>query len=188
MNILAKTFEGHVVFRPDTTWERDNENLYPPEFVKTLTFSPVIFAHVLKPGRRVERRFAPRYYDGIGFGILLYPENLISPDPESYAEALCMDRISYLPTPFSDPEIITEASAFKVYKNGAEICRIDPPSLDILEEAFVDASRLAYIRTGDIVAVELAARKTLMQSDEGRVLITSDWVEGASDLNFSIIF
>ena len=99
MNIIVKTSSGHITVRPDTTWEKDNEDFYPPEFVDELTYSPVLFARILKPGRSVGRKFASRYYDSIGFGVLLYPENMLDGTPEGYAQAICLDHTSFLPSP-----------------------------------------------------------------------------------------
>jgi hypothetical protein len=198
MNILTKTFGGRIVCRPDTTWEKDNEDFYPPEFVEALSFSPAFFVHMLKPGRSISRKFACRYYDGAGFGILLYPENLITSEPESYAQALCLDKISYLPAPYLSPAEYNSITLFKggekpqpaaefiLMKNEYEIFRCQAPSISIAEDAIAEASRLAYLRTGDIVAVELAARRPLMQRTDGRATITSR--SFCSPLNFSIIF
>jgi hypothetical protein len=202
MNILTKTFGGRIVCRPDTTWEKDNEDFYPPEFVEALSFAPAFFVHILKPGRSIAKKFVGRYYDGVGFGILLYPENMITDEPESYAQALCLDKISYLPAPYltpaeynsiapcsqlsQDSKQTQAAEEFILMKNEYEIFRCHVPSIVIVEDAIVEASRLAYLRTGDIVAVELAAREPLMQSTDGRAAITSKSV--GTPLNFSIIF
>lgn len=64
MNIIVKTSSGHITVRPDTTWEKDNEDFYPPEFVDELTYSPVLFARILKPGRSVGRKFASSIFSG----------------------------------------------------------------------------------------------------------------------------
>ena len=202
MNILTKTFGGRIVCRPDTTWEKDNEDFYPPEFVEALSFAPAIFVHILKPGRSISRKFVSRYYDGVGFGILLYPENMITGEPESYAQSICLDKISYLPAPYLQPaeynSIVSGSSLSRgsemplpsaeliLMKNEYEIFRCQAPSVSIVEDAIAEASRLAYLRTGDIVAVELAARRPLMRRSDGRAAITSK--SAGTPLNFSIIF
>lgn len=50
MNIIVKTASGHIIVRPDTTWEKDNEDVFLQDFIDTLTFAPVMFARVCKPG------------------------------------------------------------------------------------------------------------------------------------------
>ena len=62
MNIIVKTSTGRIVVRPDTTWEKDNEDFYPPEFVDELTYSPVLFARILSahadvPAAKAGRRW-----------------------------------------------------------------------------------------------------------------------------------
>ena len=51
MNIIVKTASGHIIVRPDTTWEKDNEDVFPQDFIDTLTFAPVMFARVCKSGQ-----------------------------------------------------------------------------------------------------------------------------------------
>lgn len=191
MNILTRTYSGRIVCRPDTTWEKDNEDFYPPQFVEALSYAPVLFTHILKPGRSVQKKFACRYFDGIGFGILLYPQNIMDGSPEGFAEALCLDKTSYLPTPCIAPSeysSLPSETGFILKKNGRELFRCALPPLSMAEDAIVQASRLAYIRTGDIIAIELAARSPLTQKPEGRIMIASGQIGSAGKLDFSIIF
>ena len=99
MNIIVKTFGGNVIVRPDTTWEKDNEDIYPQDFIETLSFTPVLFARISKPGKSVGLRFASRYYDSANYGLLLYPENLLCGGEEDFACASCIDHTSFLPAP-----------------------------------------------------------------------------------------
>ena len=113
--------------RPDTTWEKDNADFFPPEFVEQLTFSPVVFARILKPGRSVVRRFASRYYDAVNFGVLLYPENLLDASSESFATASCLDHTSFLPTPMYNPVTLgEEGNSFILKHNGKTIFEYGP--------------------------------------------------------------
>ena len=161
MNIIVKTSSGHITVRPDTTWEKDNEDFYPPEFVDELTYSPVLFARVLKPGRSVGAKFASRYYDSVGYGVLLYPENMLDSSPESYAQATCLDHSSFLPSPTFPLQRLEEDGQFRLFRNETEIFTFDHPSLNMIEDTLVQATKLLYIRTGDLIAIELASRKSL---------------------------
>ncbi len=125
MNIIVKTSSGHITVRPDTTWEKDNEDFYPPEFVDELTYSPVLFARILKPGRSVGRKFASRYYDSIGFGVLLYPENMLDGTPEGYAQAICLDHTSFLPSPMFPPERLEKKGHFRLFRNEHDLFVFD---------------------------------------------------------------
>ena len=188
MNIIVKTSFGRITVRPDTTWEKDNEDFYPPEFVEELTYTPVLFARILKPGRSIGIKFASRYYDSVGFGVLLYPENLIDGTPESYAQAICLDHTSFLPAPFFPPESLAQdGNRFTLECGGRELFSCGQESLNMIEEAIVEATKMIYIRTGDLVAIELSERKALVSRRENKIR-----VEGSFDtdkvLDFQVIF
>lgn len=204
MNIIVKTSSGHVIVRPDTTWEKDNEDFYPPEFVDRLTYSPVFFARILKPGRSVGRKFAGRYYDSVGFGVLLYPENLVGDTQEGFAHASCLDHTSFLPAPLLPPSAVPGAAAptaeqdeattgnrFSIFIDGKEDFSSAAASLNMVEEALVEATRFCYIRTGDLLAVELAARRPLTcRPSDGKsatVRVTGTFNE-EKPLDFQIVF
>lgn len=187
MNIIVKTSSGHITVRPDTTWEKDNEDFYPPEFVDVLTYSPVLFARILKPGRSVGRKFASRYYDSIGFGVLLYPENMLDGTPEGYAQAICLDHTSFLPSPMFPPERLEKNGHFRLFRNEHDLFVFDQPSLNMIEDAIVEATKLLYIRTGDLIAIELAPRKPLTIRPDVSSHITGTF-DNNEIIDFQIIF
>lgn len=189
MNILVRTYSGNTVVRPDTTWEKDNEDFYPPEFVNRLTFTPVLFARISKPGRSIVRRFAARYYDAVNYGMLLYPENMIGSSVESYAQAICLDHTSFLPSPLSMPEELFKDGALSIRLDGSSIYEYAPTQSgkDLIEEALEEVSKMCYIRTGDIVAVELDARKLLTVKENGTVHIEA-CSAGTKTMDYRIIF
>lgn len=187
MNIIVKTSSGHITVRPDTTWEKDNEDFYPPEFVDELTYSPVLFARILKPGRSVGRKFASRYYDSIGFGVLLYPENMLDGTPEGYAQAICLDHTSFLPSPMFPPERLERNGHFRLFRNEHDLFVLDQPSLNMIEDAIVEATKLLYIRTGDLIAIELAPRKPLTIRPDVSSHITGTF-DNNEIIDFQIIF
>lgn len=101
MNIAVRGHRGNIFVRPDTTWERDSEDLYLPDFVDGLLWSLVLCARVSKPGRSIAGKFAGRYWDTAGFGILLFPENIMNDgSPEAFATANCLDHTSFIPMPW----------------------------------------------------------------------------------------
>lgn len=184
MNIIVKTSSGHITVRPDTTWEKDNEDFYPPEFVDELTYSPVLFARVLKPGRSVGRKFASRYYDSVGYGVLLYPENMLDGTPEGYAQAICLDHTSFLPAPTIPPQRLEE---FSLFRNEDELFNYNILSLNMIEDALVEATKLLYIRTGDLIAIELTDRRPLVNRSDGSARVNATSGE-RKVLDFRIIF
>lgn len=164
MNIIVKTYGGNIIVRPDTTWSRNNDDYYVPDFVDSLSWSPVLCVRISRLGKHIAEKFAPRYYDGVGQGILLYPENLIDGSGESFACASILDRTSCIVLPEGDVSAMTA----------------DEKSL--IDGALAQASRLCRVRAGDILAVELAAREPLCRRKDGKCRVEK---EGAS---FDILF
>ncbi|MBP5218935.1 MAG: hypothetical protein J6Z47_08320 [Bacteroidales bacterium] len=188
MNIIVKTAQGRIIVRPDTTWEKDNADFFPPDFVEQLTFSPVLFARILKPGRSVSLKFASRYYDAVNFGVLLYPENLIDEAPESFATASCLDHTSFLPVPMYNPVTLgAEGNSFILKRDGETVFEYGSASRAAIEEAISEATRMVYIRTGDLIAIELDSRKMLCERSIGRTRVTGSWCSNPI-LDFNIVF
>ncbi|MBQ0077767.1 MAG: hypothetical protein KBS55_03935 [Bacteroidales bacterium] len=162
MNIALRTYSGHCIVRPDTTWERDNEDAFLPEFVDEVSLAPVLFVRVSRAGRSVAAKFAERYYDSIGYGALLYPENLISGSPEGFAEASCLDHTSFLPFPmYNRVTLGREGNIFQLTRNAEPIFECSAHEPSFIEQAIEDITKHIYIRTGDLIAIELAPRKSV---------------------------
>ena len=187
MNIIVRTYGGHYVTRPDTTWEKDNEDFFPPDFTDSFEWTPVVFARICKPGRSVGERFVRRYYDRVGYGVLLYPADHIGEGPEQYAEALTLDHTSFLP----DPKMsIEEANgkSFSVLMDGELLLdSTEVPAGVLIDNAVCEATKRLYIRTGDIIAVELAGRAPLCTRAEGNREISGNVGDGVA-LSFRIRF
>ncbi len=167
MNIIVRIAEGKYIVRPDTTWERDNEDIYVPEFVNRLSWTPVLFARISKPGRSVGEEFAERYYDGIGYGVLLYPEDMCDGSEAGFACANCLDHTSFLPFPvYNKVTLDRPGNVFDLRLNdSAVIFSHSCASSQAIRNAIAEATRYIYIRTGDIIAIELQARKPLCARD-----------------------
>lgn len=177
MNIIVITADGHVTVRPDTTWEKDNEDFFPPEFVEGLAYTPVLFARVSKPGRSVSAKFADRYYDGINYGVLLYPENLLDGSETGFACASCIDHTSFLPFPlYNKVTLGREGNVFKIStakpeKQIRKVFGYNEGTAQMIENAIEQATRCVYIRTGDLIAIELQPRKHLCKAEDGQVRV-----------------
>lgn len=188
MNIIVKTYSGKIISRPDTTWEKDNEDFYTPDFVERITLSPVLFAKICKPGRRVGRKFAERYYDSFSYGVLLYPENLIGGEEEDFACASCIDHTSFLPFPLYRKELQgKDTPVFSLFKNGEEIYTGQAPVEDLIKKGISEVTERIQIRTGDLVAFELGPRLPLSDRTSGNIRVSGIY---SSDriLDFNIIF
>ena len=162
MNIIVKTASGHCLVRPDTSWERKSGDLYLPDNAGPLSYSPIIFAHISRPGRSVGFRYAGRYYDCISYGMLLYPEGLLDGTPEGYASAISMNHISFLNYPLKE-DFPTLGAEFRLYRDSEEIFRCTYEGREEIEKAIAEATAMIYIRSGDFIAVELKERTLLCE-------------------------
>lgn len=157
-----------MIARPDTTRVKDGEDVYMPEFVSRLEWSPVLYTKVCKSGRSVGERFAGRYFDCFNFGTLLYPVELMDGSEESYACASCLDHTSLLQLQFKD---IKEAE--KPYNKIVIDINNNVFSIEIedittkLKSAIVETTKYCWLRVGDLVAIELQGRKPLEASPAG---------------------
>lgn len=176
MNIVLKTAGGHVTVRPDTTWEKDNEDLYLPDFVSRLSYTPVLFVRISRPGRAVGRVFAPRYYDAFNYGVLLYPDDLDDGSGEGFAAASCLDKTSFLPAPLYRMEALgNPGNEFVLKKDGERIFSTGGQGRDLIDRLIAECSEKVYLRIGDLAAVELAPRKRLWDKEEGTVTVSGTY-------------
>lgn len=167
MNIIVLTHSGRVVTRPDTSWEKESRDIYLPDFVKTLSLSPVLFIKITKPGRSISEKFASRYYESFGFGCLLYAENLLDAHPEAYASASCLDHSSILPSQMSPIEVLAqEEQDFRVELNGTQIASCHSPSVGDINKAIATATSHCSVRHGDLIAIELGSRVEFPTQDD----------------------
>ena len=167
MNIIVRPYGSDQCYcRPDTTWERENRDLYSPECVNEWNAAPILFARISKAGKCISSKFVSRYYDGFSFGILLYTGGRELPF------ASCADHTSILPFPLYNPVVLeNEDNIFTLARNGTEIFnseyrdktsaissyREESGNLkSLLEESICKASELTSLRIGDFVAVELS--------------------------------
>jgi len=186
MNIVVRTADGQIFVRPDVTLERNSEDLYPPEFVQQLSYTPTLYARICKPGKSIAAKFADRYYDGFNIGIMLYADDLIGASPEGFACASCLDHTTFLPLMTYSKEVLGHSGNIFCLKKGGEILfECSAPSRSEVEVALEDASRYVPVRSGDFLAIELAPRKPLCTRADGEVEIDAEFCENKL-LNFKI--
>lgn len=178
--------------RPDTTWERENKDLYSPECINAWEWTPVLFARISKAGKCISPKFASRYYDSLNFGALLYIGGV------DKACGSCADHTSILPLPLFNPVVMeSEGNKFEVVKNEEVIFSLETPVADSLqdivkllqaaEQAICRASQLTSLRIGDYVAVELAPASVLAKKSEGSLSFKATFCENEI-FNFKVIF
>ena len=193
MNIIVKPYGSDLCYcRPDTTWERENRDLYSPDCVNAWNWAPVIFARISKAGKCISPKFASRYYDSLSFGTLLYIGGA------DVASGSCVDHTSILPLPLFNPVVMeTEGNKFEVMKNEELVFSLETPASGLLQDgisllqaaeaAICKASQLTSLRIGDYVAVELAPAALLAEKTEGSLSLKATFCENEI-FNFKIIF
>ncbi len=191
MNIIVKTFgNGRIYCRPDTTWERENKDFFSPDGIREYLYTPVLFARVSKAGKCIGMKFASRYYDSIGYGMLIYRADQMDGSPMSYASSSCMDHTSILPFPmYNRLTLESGTNIFRILKNGTEIYSTDRGSTGIIEEGLCEASAAVSVRSGDMIAIELAEPDKLadINTDGNQTNIAGTFCE--NDLfDFRILF
>lgn len=168
MNIAVKTCtDGRWYCRPDTTWERENRDLFAPEATGGYLFTPVLFARISKAGKCIGRKFAERYYDSVGYGMLLYASDMYDGAGTSVAASSCLDHTSILPFPMYNRLTLGNGNLFTIEKDGKEIFRTMEGSTDMIEEALTEISALVSLRIGDMAAIEMAAPSPLVSMENG---------------------
>lgn len=186
MNISVQPYGSSRCYcRPDTTWERESKDFYSPESVNTLHWTPVAYVRISKAGKCISGKFVSRYYDGVGFGTLLYIGDFL-PD---LASASCADHSSILPSPVGGPDLLESTDkTYEVFRNGEKVfgCTVEGLK-EKVEEAICKASQLTTLRIGDFVAVELASAAQICDRSEEETKIKA--VFGENDLfDFKLIF
>ena len=186
MNISVQPYGSSRCYcRPDTTWERESKDFYSPESVNTLHWTPVAYVRISKAGKCISGKFVSRYYDGVGFGTLLYIGDFL-PD---LASASCADHSSTLPSPVGGPDLLESTDkTYEVFRNGEKVfgCTVEGLK-EKVEEAICKASQLTTLRIGDFVAVELASAAQICDRSEEETKIKA--VFGENDLfDFKLIF
>ncbi len=185
MNITVQTFGGTICCRPDTTWERENRDFFSPGCVSSIHWSPVVFARISKAGKCVGEKFASRYYDAMGFGMLMYIGDFL-PD---IASSSCADHTTILPFPLYNTIVFDNPdNVFSVNADGALLCSCGTEGCrKAIEEAICKSSVLTSVRTGDIIAVELAAPSLLSSRNDKEKAVAATFCD--NDLfDFKIIW
>lgn len=162
--IISQTDRSSYCFRPDTTLEKESNEFYIPDNIGEITFSPVLFVRICRAGKAIGKKFAERYYDAGGYGILLYAEDFIrSGKPAGFSMASSLDRSTFLHYPLYGKEVLLRhGNIFSLSVDGENIFNFVPDGFD-MDSVISSVSTLTSLRTGDIVAVELRKRSAISQ-------------------------
>lgn len=194
MNIIVAPYlKDSFYCRPDSTLIRALEEYYLPDYVDSVSVSPVMYVKTLRAGKAVANRFAERYIDSYGFGILIHPtlkEGYFSNRQEYPFIENSLDYTSVIPLmSFPHTDIINAPShKFEVtlnYKSVIEELKF--PSIDNLMNRISNISKYCSLRIGDFITFELSQPYPLnnMIKDSEHIRIIGS-VDGERIFNFVI--
>lgn len=195
MNIVVRHLDGTCTCRPDTTWERENKDIYAIPAVCAYRYAPVLFVRVSKAGKCVGYKFASRYYDGFNFGVLLYggllpgvparetPATCAGAETSLLHWSSCLDHSSILPFPLYNTLVLgnEEEEEFCLRKNGTILFSTVEGSAEMAGNAIAEVSELVSLRIGDIIAIELQEPLPLVERPSDAAaqdcLLTGEFLE-----------
>lgn len=159
MNIVVRSSSGAVYCRVDTTILKQGRDFYVPEGLPGYRYAPVMFTRISRPGRYIGQKFADRYYDSVGFGMLLYAAEPNAEGVYVIASSSCADNTSILPFPlFTKFTLDPDDNKFVIkgdMKPFYEIATGERKLREEMEAALSQVSRIVSVRTGDLLVVEL---------------------------------
>lgn len=166
MNIVVRSREKYCICRPDTSWDRENRDIYAQEAVEGYEYTPVLFVRICKAGKCISEKFASRYYDGFNFGVLLSGRLQGCGGDRLVSE--CLDHSSILPFPLFNPVVLENPEkCFRIQFEGKEIYSYCGGDALMVHRGIAEVSALVSLRIGDIVAIELQEGGLLCSRSEG---------------------
>lgn len=171
MNILVLNHnDSSFSLRSDSTLIRNMDRYYIPDFVDSLSFSPILYFRCSRPGKSVEERFALRYVDSFGYGILLHPE--LSPAVTGNREFIssALDFTTLIPVrshPISDYDVSSSRKSLCIKLNGHEtLSGLEHPDNGKIRKAIAEITKYMSMRTGDFITFELTGKTAVAKGQK----------------------
>lgn len=158
MNILVVPNQQQgFYYRPDSTLIRDLRAYYLPDEVDQIRVSPVLSLRMRKPGKAIAPRFAERYWDSVGFGLLIHPR--LKNQEQAYREFVenSLDYTTLIPLKTRPIEGFAETVDVAYHLNGTCFYQTDRlPQQAQWPEIIAQVSNGCSLRIGDLILVALA--------------------------------
>lgn len=160
-----------VIFtKPDTAILKNNETFYLPEWSKDVHHELEVVLKISKPGKYIEERFAPNYYEEIGIGIDFTARDLQS---ELKSKGLPWD----LAKGFNDSAPISEFYSkeqydlnhlnFSLWKNGQEVQKGNTSYMMYKFDYIISfVSKYFTLKTGDLIFTGTPAGVSRVESGD----------------------
>lgn len=150
MNLVVVRPDGSFYARPDTTLVRGARDFYLPDDLFWVEVRPCRWIRILKSAKAVQERFAERYYDAVGSGLLLYGDGDVS----------LLDSSTYIfddavPTGSDHPSGGTEAGKSSALPDGSSP----------FSAALANVTHHLLLHQGDLLILESPESLTLRRGD-----------------------
>jgi len=156
---------GEFYIKPDNTLVRGESDFFVPDIVERISISGALVIKIQKAAKFISAGFAERYYREVGFGILIYPENLLENSSAiSSGLPLSLDHTAYITDELIDKlslngEVNFSFGSFHFKYN------VNCYSLDIANSAVEHISRYCSLKSGDLIFIELSKRTEVKITD-----------------------
>lgn len=164
MNIIVfphKTKE--FFFKPDSSLVRDSKDFFPPDFVKEISVALSVVVKIAKAAKHTPSEHANRYYNEWGFGLILYPENLLKSacvNLFSIGKALSPDNTAYVTDRFLSIDEIRKIDYLKFTIDNIvlfnNILEIDFQTE--IDKSIEEVSKYSSLKSGDLIFIEIIER------------------------------
>jgi 2-keto-4-pentenoate hydratase/2-oxohepta-3-ene-1,7-dioic acid hydratase in catechol pathway len=161
VNIFYKnTGENKFFLKPDSALVKGSKDLYIPDNIEGVIYSPSLVFRINKSSKRTERRFARRYYNEVSYGINMYDYRFRQNSSSDFFDLVRLtffDNSCYSGDEFFSLDKYEISGNINLAIDGvvALTCRI---SEDILEEANMAIELISgycSMKSGDLIYIQL---------------------------------
>lgn len=178
MNLVVVRPDGTVYARPDTTLVRGARDFYLPDDLSWVEARPCTWIRILKSAKAVQERFASRYYDAVGSGLLLYGDGTdplldastyifddAAPTGSGYplggTEARKSPALPDTPSPCSAPNGSEHPAVGTIAGESSSLPDVSSP----FSAALANVTRHLLLHQGDLLILESPDSVTLRRGD-----------------------
>jgi len=146
MNIVVSRKDGTFTTRTDRSMIREPKDFYMPDGVSSVQAYFCYYVKIMRTGKAIAPRFAARYIDSFGDGLLIYGLPDKAGEPISFIDGSTILIPGFKPICEADDEFINRATK--------DLCEL---------------SRFTTLKTGDVIIYELGEGITLHSGETLRI-------------------
>ncbi len=159
MNIVVYSSDsGNFFFKPDNTLVRDSKDFFPPRFVTEISVALAIVVKISKSCKFTSMEYAGRYYNELGAGILIFPENLIKADNlglSCLGKALSLDNTTYISEKLHNIGEISQPGEISLLLDNNTLLKklVDNSTKALIAEAIENITQYSTLKSGDLIYI-----------------------------------